>query len=150
MELTLTEFGYLGFFLEGFFFGMISVNCQVQIAKVVQHCLIPGLYSGIFAMYLQHRESQQSPDRANNIFFYALSVLYALCMATIIVDILALCWIDPVSMDDHPCFTLFQLVLQNIEIVYRLDIIQGITFALCDVMAQSILVRTTEIGRAHV
>ena len=28
----MTEFDYLGRFLEGFFFGMISVSCQAQIA----------------------------------------------------------------------------------------------------------------------
>ena len=32
MELTLEDFEILGRFLEGFFFGMISVNCQAQIA----------------------------------------------------------------------------------------------------------------------
>ena len=32
-------------------------------------------------MYLQHRGSQQGTDRANNIFFYALWVLYALTTA---------------------------------------------------------------------
>ena len=37
--------------------------------------------------------------------------------------------------------TLFQLVLQNVEILYHLDIIEGTVFALCDIIAQSILVR---------
>ena len=34
---------------------------KLLLAKAVQHCSIPGLYSGIFAIYLQHRESQQYP-----------------------------------------------------------------------------------------
>ena len=55
-------------------------------------------------MYLQHHESQQSTDRARNILFYALWVLYALTTATIIVEILIFYWIDAVSMDDHRCF----------------------------------------------
>ena len=116
-------------------------------AKAVQRCAIPGLYSGIFAMYLQHRGSQQSTDRANNILFYALRVLYALTMATIIVDTLGFCWNNPVSMDDHRFLNLFQLILQTIEILYRLKIIQITFWALCDVMAQSILVCTT--GNAY-
>ena len=52
-------------------------------------------------MYLQHHGSQKSTDRTKNIFFYALWVLYALIMATGIIDTLHLCWIDPVSLDDH-------------------------------------------------
>ena len=39
--------------------------------------------------------------------------------------------------------TLFQLVLQNVEILYHLDIIEGTVFALCDIIAQSILVRAS-------
>ena len=48
-----------------------------------------------------------------------------------------------VSMDDHRCLTLFELVSQNVETVYHFEIIEVTLFALCDVMAQSILVRTT-------
>ena len=119
-----------------------TVKPKLLLAKAVQRCAIPGLYSGIFAMYLQHRGSQQSTDRANNILFYALWVLYALTTATIIVDTLGFCWNNPVSMDDHRCLTLFQLVLQSIEILYHFQITQGTIFAFCDVMAQFILVRT--------
>ena len=109
MELTLIEFNYLGRCLEGFFFGMISVNSQAQFAKAVQHCAIPGLYSGIFAMYLQRRGSQQGTDMAKNILFYALWMLYALTMATSIIDVLEIFWIDGVSMDDHRCLTFFSI-----------------------------------------
>ena len=144
MELTYTNFYYLGSCLEGFFFGMISVDCQTKLpfAKAVQHCAITGIYSGIFVMYLQHRGSQQNTHRVNNILFYALWVLYALNMATIIVDTLG--WIDAVSVDEHRCLTLFQLVLQSDETVYHIKIIHATIFALCDVIAQSILVRTTD------
>ena len=120
-----------------------TVKPKLLLAKAVQHCPIPGLYSQIFSMYLQHYGSQKSTDRAKIIFLYALWVLYGLTMATIIVDILQFFWNDPVSMDDHRCLTLFQLVLQNIEILYRFGIIQGTLSAFCDVIAQSILVRTT-------
>ena len=83
-----------------------TVQLRVLLAKAVQHCAIPGLYSGIFAMYLQHRRSQQSTNRANNILFYALWVLYALSVAISIIDILGSFWIEPVSMDDHPLLNL--------------------------------------------
>ena len=105
MELTFIEFDYLGRCLEGFFFGMISVaKPKLLLAKAVQRCAIPGIYSGIFAMYLQHRGSQQGTDRAKNILFYALWVLYALSVATSIIEILIFCWSDAVSMDDHRFF----------------------------------------------
>ena len=98
-------------------------------------------------MYIQHRGSQKSTDRANNILFYALGILYGLTTATIIIDILETCWVGTVSINDNRCLTFFQLVLQNVEILYHLNILQATLFALCDVMAQSILVRTT--GKAY-
>ena len=121
-----------------------TVKLKLLLAKAVQHRAIPGLYSGIFAIYLQYRGSQKSTDRAKNILFYALWVLYALTTATIIVDMLICFLIDAVSVDHHRRLTLFQFV-QNVEtrILYHLAIIQGTVFALCDVIAQSILVRTT-------
>ena len=124
-----------------------TVKPKLLLAKAVQHCFIPGFYSGIFAIYLQHHGSQQSTHRTNNILFYALWVLYALTMATSIVEILTFCSVYAVSMDNHRCLTLFELVLQNVETVYQINLIDGTLFALCDVMAQSILVCTT--GNTH-
>ena len=104
-----------------------------------------GLYSGIFAIYLAHRGSRQSTDKAKNILFYALCVLYALTAATNIIDILVSSWPDLVSVDDHGCLILFQLVvLQTMIIAYHLQIIGVTLFACCDFIAQSILVCTTQ------
>ena len=72
-------------------------------------------------MYLQHRGSQQSTNRAKNILFYALWVLYALTTAIVIVGILQACWIDAVSMDDHHCLTLFQLVYRTSSTTFKLS-----------------------------
>ena len=94
--MDLEDFRNLGLYLEGFFFGMISgVNCQAQVTKAVQYCsILAGLYSGIFVMYSQqhHSKSQQSTDKAKNILFYALWVLYALSVVTIVIDILVISW----------------------------------------------------------
>ena len=98
----------------------------------------------MFLMYLQHRGSQQSTDKAKNILFYALCVLYALTAATCIMAILKFfVELDTVSIDDHGCLTLFQLVVQNNETVYHIQIIRIVIFACSDFMAQLILVRTT-------
>ena len=126
-----------------------TAQCQSPVAEAVEHWPILGLYSGIFAMYLQHCGSQQSTDRANskNILFYALWGLYALTTATIIIEVLQFCWNDSVSMDDYHCLTsLLQLILQNVEILYHLEIIEITLFGFCDVIAQSILVRPTGNG----
>ena len=93
-------------------------------------------------MYLQHYGLQQNTDGAKNILFYALWGLYALTTTTFILDMVQFCWID-VSMDYHRCLASLQLVLQNVKLEYHLQIIQSIIFASCDVIAQSILVRTT-------
>ena len=85
-------------------------------------------------MYLQHRGSQESTDRAKNILFYAPWVLYALTTATIIVDTLLFCWMDAVSVDDHRCLTFFKLIVQKIKILQFLDITQAIVFAFCDLL----------------
>ena len=96
-------------------------------------------------MYLQHRGPQQSTDRARNILFYALCVLYALAMAISIIDILIFCRVYTVSLDHHRCcLTLLQLVLQN---MYYVEITEVTIFAFCDAIAQSILVCTT--GNAY-
>ena len=105
MELNWTDYHYLGHCLQGFFFGKISVTCQAQIAKAVQYRPIPGLYSGIFAIYLQYRESQKGSYEAKNIIFYALCMLYALSAVTSIIGILhsSHSWPDAVSIDNHGC-----------------------------------------------
>ena len=124
----------------------LSIPKHKLAAKAVPHSPIPGLYSGIFMMYLQHCRSQQSTNRGKNILFYALWALYALSTATGIIDILLFFWSDTVSMDVYRCLTLFQSVLQNLEVVYHLLIIEVILFAFCDVISQSILVRPTGNG----
>jgi len=104
MELTDGDFYYLALCLQGFFF---------------------GLYSGIFAMYLQHHGSQQSTsEKAKNILFYALWVLYTLSAATSIMDMLGYFWVPEI----------------DIEALYHLQILQYTVFACCDFIAQFILI----------
>ena len=96
-------------------------------------------------MYLEHHGSRQGTDKAQKILFYALCVLYALSAATNIMDcILTFPLPDRVSMDDHDCLILFQLVVQTIA--YHIQIIEVTLFACCDFIAQSILVRTIGNG----
>ncbi|KAF8811716.1 hypothetical protein BYT27DRAFT_6438957 [Phlegmacium glaucopus] len=62
----IAEFDLIGTFIESFFY---------------------GLYSGIFAIYLQGT-LKRSTDKRNNILFYALCALYVLSAVTVVVDIL--------------------------------------------------------------
>ena len=93
-------------------------------------------------VYLQQRGSQQRTDKAETMFFYALWLIYALSAVTMILDTVVFCW-PFVSVDDDNCLTLFQFVLQNVKTQYHLNIIEATVFALCNFMAQIILVRTT-------
>ena len=96
-------------------------------------------------MYFQQRGSQQRTDKAETMFFYALWVIYALSAATVILDIVVALYWPYVSVDNDNCLTLFQFVLQNVEIIieyHQVVIIEATVFALCNFMAQIILVRT--------
>ena len=74
-----------------------------QVAKAVQHYPIPGLYSGIFAMYLQNRYgSKKDPNKGNSIVFYALCLLYVLSVVMTILN-LAIVVIQAVSKNDPSC-----------------------------------------------
>ena len=79
---------FLSNWLEGFLYGrpeLCALTCTL--AKDVQ--LFPGLglYSGIFAMYLQYWQSTKS---GTAIFFYAVCLLYVLSTASLLSDIATL------------------------------------------------------------
>jgi len=68
---TPVEIAQLGFFLEGFLF---------------------GLYCGIFAIYLKYHASSQEAraNKAKTIVFYALSVLFVLSIANMVLGVATL------------------------------------------------------------
>jgi len=103
MLLFLYEFYYIGICLGGFLF---------------------GLYSGIFALYLQClHASKTDAVNAKNILFYALCFLYILSVATIGFDIVS-----------------FVMDGGNLTLVYAINTTQFTLFACCDFIAQSILI----------
>jgi hypothetical protein len=81
------EWDIISLYLEGFFFGKISVLCAstCTLAKEVQLFLGLGIYSGIFAIYLQCPSKE---SRTAIIVFYVLCLLYVLSMATFVIDLL--------------------------------------------------------------
>jgi hypothetical protein len=82
------ELSLIGYCLEGFFFGNISVLCALNytLAKQVQLFLgLLGIYSGIFAMYLQCPSKE---SRTAIFVFYVLCLLYVLSMTDVASDLL--------------------------------------------------------------
>ncbi|KAF8815470.1 hypothetical protein BYT27DRAFT_7333903 [Phlegmacium glaucopus] len=102
MKLTLADFALIGLFLE---------------------CFLCGLYSGIFAIYLQGI-LKRSTDKRNNILVYALCALYVLSAVSVVVDIAR--------------FTYH--VIGNLTTIFQLSLVQNTVFGCCDFIAQSILI----------
>ncbi|KAF8797777.1 hypothetical protein BYT27DRAFT_7265331 [Phlegmacium glaucopus] len=104
MELTPGDFDFIGRCLEGFFY---------------------GIYSGIFAMYLQHWSSQKGNCRTKKIIFYALCTLYVLTVAIVVGDVIYFIY----SFDGN-------LATATLHISF----IENTVIGFCDFIAQSILI----------
>jgi FtsH-binding integral membrane protein len=84
-QLSHREFEYLAICLEGFFFGELFV---LQLSTPVsEEFLIPGIYSGIFAVHSYYVSDKGSSNKKRSIIFYALCILYILSLAVIALDI---------------------------------------------------------------
>ena len=81
---TINESYFLAFWLEGFLYGKI---CALTLSKEVQ--LFPGLgvYSGIFAIYLQCPSKRSGTAL---VLFFAVCLLYVLSTADFVSDLLSL------------------------------------------------------------
>jgi uncharacterized membrane protein len=79
----------IGLCIEWYLYGKISVLCALTrtLAKEVQLFPNLGLYSGIFAMYLQH---PQNKSRTASIIFCALCVLYVLSTINAVLDLVTI------------------------------------------------------------
>ena len=136
--------------LEGFFFGKISVPiCALTftVAKEVQLSLGLGIYSGIFAMYLQNHLKER---RTATIVFYVLCLLYVLSLASFISELLGSIPFKIVS--NNSIFKVLymqmrigalspQLHIGSDSTIIRIDTIQTVANGSCDFIAQCILVR---------
>src|SRR5271168_2921601 len=100
-------------------------------AKEVQYYPIPGLYSGIFAMYLQYyqfKKDSTGQGKAKTILFYALCALYVLSLALISLDtteyVLAFSGAvsNNSSMQSNDCIFLHNPALISFAVGYHFDI----------------------------
>jgi len=92
-----------------------------------------GIYSFIFAMYLQHRwDSKQSTDnRRTTILFYSLCILYVLSVIQVATDV------AQVVIQFLPTGA---PTAENTLSVYTSYVISAVVTACCDFIAQSILI----------
>ena len=123
-------------------------------AKEVQLFPDLGLYSGIFAIYLQFASKE---SRTTTIIFYALCLLYILSTATVVCDLLH--FIIEVSNNSICKIVIFSLVtqmrliplpvelqihvdlqLQPESMLIRLSTVQAIVIGFCEFIARCTLV----------
>lgn len=85
MELDTREIFYISKYLEGFLYGMIS-DSVLQLSLPTLKLSLPGIYSGVFALYLRHYAARKLKGTSNAILFYALCVLYILSTVIMTLD----------------------------------------------------------------
>lgn len=85
MELDTREIFYISKYLEGFLYGMIS-DSVLQLSRPTLNLSLPGIYSGVFALYLRHYAARKLKGTSNAILFYALCVLYILSTVIMTLD----------------------------------------------------------------
>ena len=80
---------------EGFLFGNVSyvhlnVPLVLLVAKEIQ--LFPGLgiYTGIFAIYLQCPSDESRTQRADVVFYTIICLLYVFCAASVVSDLISI------------------------------------------------------------
>ena len=151
--IALYEAFIIGMCLEGFFYVKISVLCASTCTFAKEDQLFPGLglYSGLFAVYLQ---CSSSKSRTAIIHFYALCLLYVLSTVTVVSDLVIVTLQvskNPICKNNnfssvvqwHLNTLSFQPELQIdlLPMLSHLSIFQRIAIGCCDFIAQYILVR---------
>ena len=152
------EISLIDLCIEWFLYGKISILCALTCTLVKEVQLFPGLglYSGIFAMYLQ---CPQNKFRTASIIFYALCVLYVLSTVNVVLDLVALIIeivsnnlickniiflnsiVQTLKNSDNPQLRVFQ---------FHIGIVQITVNGCCDFLAQCILVRILNHCAYHV
>ena len=110
---------------EGFLFGNVSVLCAltcnlaISFAQKVQLFTVLGVYSGIFAIYLQWT-SDESRTLTANVVFYAICLLYVFCAATVVGDFIS--YIVQVSNKFSICKSIIFIISCAVMVVYQFTI----------------------------
>ena len=153
MVFFFNEVLFISLCVEWFLYGkiLISALTLVTLAKEIQLFSGTGLYSGIFAIYLQ---CPKKDSRTAMIVFYVLCLLFVLSTASVVCDLLNIILYLYMEVSKNPICNLkiffLKSVLQYISLqqyfdiqsmYFRIEIAQVILTGCCDVIAQFILVR---------
>ena len=87
-QVVYNNFELLGIYLEAFYFGKSFFN-HVQLSifsKKIQHYPIPGLYSGIFVLYLYLMSNKDTNSKTSKFTFYLLCILYFSSLGIVFLD----------------------------------------------------------------
>jgi hypothetical protein len=133
----------------------MCLSCTLSKEVTVHLFLGLGVYTGIFALYLQCPSKE---SRTAIISFYVLCLLYALSMATVAMDLLEFVLI--VSNNSIRKIIIIQMRIvahalssqyqnDSQSIIYRIFIVEVIVIGLCDFIAQCILVRINHRAYYH-
>ena len=100
-----------------------------------------GLYSGIFAMYLQLEcQPNKSTSRTATIIFYAICLLFVLSTVDFVSDLAAPILVEVSNNLSVVRISFFLSVAQS-RVLISVEIVQTIASGCCDFVAQCILVR---------
>jgi hypothetical protein len=134
----------------------MCLSCTLAKEVTVHLFLGLGVYTGIFALYLQ---CPLKESKTAIIVFYVLCLLYALSMTDVAMDLLV--FVLTVSNNSirkiiiiqmrivaHALSSQFQNDSQSMS-YYRIFVVQNIVSGLCDFIAQSILVRINHRAYYH-
>jgi hypothetical protein len=133
----------------------MCLSCTL--AKEVHLFFGLGVYTGIFALYLQ---CPLKESRTAIIVFYVLCLLYALSMATVAMDLLEgvlgvsnnsirKIIIIQMRIVAHALSSQYQLENDSQSTLYRFYTVQIVVSGLCDFIAQCILVRINHRAYYH-
>ena len=111
---------------EGFLFGNVSVLCAltcnlaISFAQKVQLFPVLGVYSGIFAIYLQCPSDESRTRRADVVFHSIICLLYVFCAATVVGDFISC--IVQVSNKFSICKSIIFVISCAVMVVYQFTI----------------------------
>ena len=126
--ITVEELAVLTMCIEWFLYGKISFLCAVTCTPAKEVQLFPdlGIYSGIFAIYLQFTLLKES--RTTSIVFYALCALHILSTVTVVSDLIT-CIIQVSNSSIYKNINFYQLLCRHVSVHYQFNF--KLTYSQC-------------------
>ncbi|KAF8804520.1 hypothetical protein BYT27DRAFT_7340124 [Phlegmacium glaucopus] len=104
---------------------MVSIGLETTFIGLCLQGFFYGLYTAIFAMYLEYYAARENTCRSITIIFYAHSTLYVFTVATFALNI---------------AITIIETETVNTLVLYYIYVITIVIYGFCDFISQAILV----------